>query len=82
MVHRHNAYVSIRVPVYGGKSPNAYVPEITVEVRAFWPPYLGHEDQVIDLINKAAREAVRNVIMEGPSWIADDHVVRPGGDGE
>lgn len=64
MASRHGAYISVQVPVYGGVSPNAYVQKITVEVRAFWPPYLGYEDQVIDLIDKAAKEAIRKVILE------------------
>lgn len=64
MVHRHNVYVSVRVPVDGGQSPNSYAPQITVEIRAFWPPYLGHEDQVVDLISKAAEEATRRVFTD------------------
>jgi len=64
MSNRRGAYVTVQVPVYGGVSPNAYRGVITVEIRAFWPPYLGHEDHVIDLINKASEEAVRKVIRD------------------
>jgi hypothetical protein len=64
MSHRHNAYVSITEPAYGGVSPNAYVPQITVEVRAFWPPSHDHEKRVVDLIHKAAIEAMEKVLED------------------
>ena len=37
MSHRPHFYVRRFVAADPGESPNAYVPMITVEIRAFWP---------------------------------------------
>jgi hypothetical protein len=34
---RPHVYVVHRIPADPGRSPNAYVPQITVEIRAYWP---------------------------------------------
>ena len=39
MATRPHIHVCRRVPVDGGKSPNAYFPQITVEIRTFWPTH-------------------------------------------
>ena len=61
MSSRKGAYVTRSERVHGGVSPNAYVPKITVEIRAFWPPSLGHQERVIELIREAAEEAIAEV---------------------
>lgn len=37
MSSRPNVYVCRRVPVDGGESPNAFYPQVTVELRTFYP---------------------------------------------
>jgi hypothetical protein len=37
---------------------------ITVEVRAFWPPYLGHEPEVLEMLAEAVEEAVEKVVSQ------------------
>jgi len=61
---RRGAYVSLQRRVHGGVSPNAYRPVITVEVRAFWPPYLGHEPEVLDMLAEAIEAAVEKVLSQ------------------
>jgi hypothetical protein len=51
---RRSVYEIVRRRVHGGHSPNAYVSEITVEIRVFWPPHLGHEQEVMDAVADAA----------------------------
>lgn len=38
MSGRPGILVSTKTPADGGESPNRYAPEITVEVRVYWPP--------------------------------------------
>lgn len=37
MGHRPGFLISRRVPCDGGESPNAYFPQVTVEVRVYYP---------------------------------------------
>ena len=57
MAKRRNVYVIRDVPVFGGHSPNLYVPKITVEIRLFWPPYLDHEPLVIETLHEVWEDA-------------------------
>lgn len=68
MSARQSVYRCIRIPVNGGESPNAFVPQITVEVKAFWPPGLGHESKVGDALTRAYTEALYEV-MSHHGWL-------------
>jgi hypothetical protein len=57
MSSRPRVLTTVRIPTYGGSPPNAYKPEITVEVRAAWPP-LADPDAVEHAILAAAHQAV------------------------
>lgn len=61
MASRQGAHVSRRVDVDGGESPNAFIGKLTVDMRAFWPPYTVDKDQVIAEITAAAQELISKV---------------------
>jgi hypothetical protein len=56
MGHRPHVYVIRREPADPGVSPNQYVPQITVEVRAYWPARERHRVRAI--LDEAYAEAV------------------------
>jgi hypothetical protein len=60
--HRPHFYVRRVVPADPGKSPNAYVPQITVEIRAFWPDLEKHRVRAI--LDDAYAEAIK-ILEEG-----------------
>lgn len=64
MSARRTAYKIIRIPVDGGESPNAYIPQITVEIRAAWPPNLGHETTVGNALTEAYTEALNEIVAQ------------------
>lgn len=39
MSQRASVYVVRRIPTDGGESPNRFVPQITIEIRVFFPPH-------------------------------------------
>lgn len=49
-------------------SPNETVPAITVEIKAFFPPYMGHEPRVIQVLGELASEAANELLVE---WVND-----------
>jgi hypothetical protein len=51
------------VPTDGGVSPNAYNPNITVEIRVFAPPHCP-SNEVVDVLNDAYREAVTDAFND------------------
>lgn len=59
MGHRPHFYVRRIVPAEPGESPNAYLPQITVEIRAFWPNLERHKVRAI--LDDAYAEAIRNL---------------------
>lgn len=59
MSARPHVYVSKRVPADPGESPNAYFPQITVEIRAFWPHYEKHRVRAI--LDEAYAEAIQKL---------------------
>lgn len=63
MSSRPGIVVSVKRPADGGESPNGYVPQITAEVRVFWPPRatLG---QVLVALDAAYRDAITNVLAK------------------
>lgn len=56
MGHRPHIYVRRRVAADPGESPNAYLPQITVEIRAFWPAL--ERDKVAAILADAYAEAL------------------------
>lgn len=58
MSSRPGVVIAIRRAADGGVSPNAYISEITAEVRAFWPPRAEQVD-VEEAIQDAADKAIR-----------------------
>lgn len=65
MGQRRGVYVRRFANVDGGRSPNAYVPMITVELRAFFPPHLGHEEETARLLTEAYDEAMAHLAEAG-----------------
>lgn len=63
MGHRPHIYVRRLVSADPGKSPNAYVPQITVEIRAFWPALEKH--RVAAILADAYAEALAALDEEG-----------------
>lgn len=64
MSARRGVYVKRQEHADGGQHPNRYVPEITVEVRVFLPPGLGHEARACALLAEAAQEALGQLLVE------------------
>ena len=64
MSARKSAYRCLRIPVHGGASPNAYVPQITVEVKVFWPPGLRHEVRAADTLTRAYTETFNEIMSD------------------
>lgn len=59
MGHRPHVYVIRREWAPGGESPNAHVPEITVEVRVFWPAAAPREQVVTAFLAATGDAAVK-----------------------
>lgn len=62
MSQRPSVYVSLRVPCDGGESPNRFLPEITAEIRLFFPPAAMQPNVtnvLLDAIDNAFRDLVR-----------------------
>jgi hypothetical protein len=64
MGHRPHIYVRRRVAADPGESPNAYLPQITVEIRAFWPDLEHHRVRAI--LDDAYAEAIALLEDESP----------------
>jgi len=62
MGHRPHIYVRRIVPADPGESPNAYVPRITVEIRAFWPAL--EKPRVAAILAEAYAEALAALDQE------------------
>lgn len=62
MGHRPHIYVRRIVPADPGESPNAHVPRITVEIRAFWPAVEKH--RVAAILTEAYDEAMAKLKEE------------------
>lgn len=56
MSSRKTILVSRKVDCDGGRSPNAYVPHITVELRAAFPPNTVTREQVMQILDEVGRE--------------------------
>jgi hypothetical protein len=63
--HRPHIYVIRREPADPGVSPNQYLPQITVEVRAYWPARERHRVRAI--LDQAYAEAVEALEAYGVS---------------
>lgn len=57
MSGRPGFVVDHRVPADGGESPNAYVAQVSVQVRCNWPP-LATQAQVVTALADACLEAI------------------------
>lgn len=59
MSRRSSVIITHRIPTpNGGVSPNAYIPEITVDIRAFWPPLVTDQELLIafeEAVSRARR---------------------------
>lgn len=62
MGSRPHVYVKRFIPAEPGESPNAYLPLITVEIRAFWPAVAKH--QVAAILTDAYNEAMAKLEEE------------------
>ena len=62
MAHRPHLYVRRLVPADPGESPNAYFPQITVEIRAFWPRL--EKARVRAILDDAYAEAIATLEEE------------------
>ena len=61
MSARPHVYVSRRKGVDGGKSPNQYFPQVTAEIRVFYPTY--QLEVALEELDKAYDDA-REQLME------------------
>jgi hypothetical protein len=61
MGSRASVFVTRIERVHGGDSPNQYVGRVSVDLRAFYPPHLGHEALTAAMIRDAADEAIRQL---------------------
>lgn len=69
MASRPNVYVCRRVPVDGGKSPNAYYPQVTVELRTFFPSrQVERALEEFDLAVAEARQKLEAKVREYQEW--------------
>lgn len=58
MSHRPHIYISKRVPCDGGVSPNAFFPQVTVEIRVFYPTHQ------LFLANSVLQDAYEDAMTE------------------
>lgn len=56
MSRRMSAHVIKRIPCDGGDSPLNFFPQITVEMKAFWPPFTVPPEEVDEIIDQAVAE--------------------------
>ena len=61
MGHRTGVVITKLEPAPSLPSPNAVVPQITVEIRAYWPPAMGNDEKVLDMLTAAYNDARRKV---------------------
>lgn len=74
MARRPGVHVVRRFGAPAGKSPNVYVGEITVDMRAFWTPettYRSVEDAVREVHNALWSEINRAVTLNNPPAPSD-----------
>lgn len=62
MSRRASTYIILQAPAEARPSPNACISGITVEVRVFYPPYMGHVPTVVDMVKEAADQAVDDIL--------------------
>lgn len=67
MSARPGVLVTVREAADGGVSPNAYVPMVSVEVRAFWPPK-SEPEAVEEAIQRAADQAIDEHRRKRAEW--------------
>lgn len=60
MTSRPGIVATVRQPADGGQSPNRYVPEITAELRVFWPPR-ATPAEIRQAIDAAVDESYRKI---------------------
>ena len=69
MSHRPHIHVTRRKAVDGGESPNAYFPQVTAEIRVFWPT---HQVEValeeFELVVHEARQQLEEKVREYQEW--------------
>lgn len=71
MGRRKSVYRVRRLSAESLPSPNATVPEITVELRVFYPPHMGHEPTAVRVLGEVANEATEELLNR---WVADAEV--------
>lgn len=57
MTQRSCVHVTTYRDVYGGVTPNAFIPSVTVDLRVFFPPFPVNVPAAIDALNEAHNEA-------------------------
>lgn len=65
MGHRARICVTKIQPAPSLPSPNAVVPQITVEIRVHWPEHMGHELEAQSMVELAAVEACSRLMYHG-----------------
>lgn len=71
MSRRPGFVVDHRVPADGGVSPNAYVAQVSVQVRCNWPPG-ATELQVIEALGAAMGKAMAELKNDRDRWQAGE----------
>ena len=64
MGHRTGFTVTKIEPAPTLPSPNAVVPQITVEIRAHWPGHMGNEPAVLEQLELAYQKAAQRIRFE------------------
>lgn len=69
MTHRPHIYVCRRALVDGGESPNQYVPQVTSEIRVYWPTkQVERALEEFDLAVAEARAQLEEKVREYLEW--------------
>lgn len=62
MATRARVHITLRSLAYSPPPPDAVVPEVTVDLRVFWPQVQGNEQIVLAKLGEAYQDARRQIL--------------------
>lgn len=62
MSQRPHIYTIVRTPAESAPSPNAQIPEITAEIRVYWPAGMAHEKRAQQILELAFLDATKKIM--------------------